>query len=221
MIPSYRNIIKSFKTASPRDGLQAFSLVELLAALAISGILFAAVGSLLMNHMLSVRQIERSQRFREDANRLNYLLAIEAGEASEFTFGAALSGCTDSGSSLIAMSVPRPTGAYADEANISTIYYYNLGGNLMRCGPPVNRNGVLNHGGTPVVGVVARRTQMEVIATGGGCGRVSDNRTIVYNLEFADAAGGAYARCQIARAKTVFVCNPPVGSGGAVGDCHS
>jgi prepilin-type N-terminal cleavage/methylation domain-containing protein len=219
MIPSCRHIFKSFKSVSPRADFQAFSLVELLSALVISGILFAAVGNLLINHMLSVRQIERGQRFREDANRLNYLLAIEAGEASEFIFGAALSGCNDSGSSLIAMSVPRPTGAYADDANASTIYYYNIGGNLMRCGPPVNRNGVLDHGGAPVVGVVARRTQMEVITEGGVCVRVSDNRTIVYNLDFADSAGGAYSRCQIARAKTVFVCNPPVGSGGAVGDC--
>ena len=198
---------------------QAFTLVELLTALAISGVLFTAVGSLLINHMLSVRQVERGQRFREDANRFNYLFAIEAGEAAQFTFGTALSGCADTGNALVAMTVPRPTGTYADEANNSIIYYYNLNGDLKRCGPPSNRNGVLAHGEDQDTGVVARRTQMTVIRSGGTCGRVSDSRTVVYNLNFADSSGGAYSDCQVARAKTVFVCNPPVGSGGAIGDC--
>lgn len=205
--------------ASSRPRYQAFSLVELLVALAIAGVVFAAVGSLLINHMLSVRQVERGQRFREDANRFNYLFAIEAGEAAEFSYGATLAGCEDSGTSLVAMTVPRPTGTYADEANNSIIYYYNLDGNLKRCGPPVNRNGVLDHGESQVTGVVARRTQMTVLTTAVACGRASDNRTVVYNLTFAESAGGAYSACQIARAKTVFVCNPPVGSGGAIGDC--
>lgn len=216
-----RSSLCCFTVPSLRRFVQAFTLVELLAALAIAGVIFTAVGSLLINHMLSVRQVERGQRFREDANRLNYLFAIEAGEAAEFSFGTALSGCADSGNSLVAMTVPRPTGTYADEANNSVVYYYNLDGDLKRCGPPVNRNGVLDHGEAQVTGVVARRTQMTVILSGGGCGRVSNNRSVVYNLTFADSGGGSYASCQVARAKTVFVCNPPVGSGGAIGDCET
>lgn len=214
-----RSILLRLRAATPRPSHHAFSLVEILVALVIAGLVFTAVGNLLISHMLNVLQVERAQRYREDANRLNYLFAIEAGEASEFSYGVALAGCADSGASLVAMTVPRPTGNYADEANSSIVYYYNMGGDLKRCGPPVNRNGILNHGASQVTGVVARRTQMIVLADSGECGRASDNRSVVYNLIFADSAGGAYSTCQVARAKTVFVCNPPVGSGGAIGDC--
>ncbi|SBO43211.1 type II secretion system protein [Cyanobium sp. NIES-981] len=197
-----------------------FTLPELLVGLVITAVLFSVVGYLLLNHMLSVRRIERGQRFREDANRFNYLLAIETGESSAIQYNTSLdAACSDGGTSLVSLTVPRPTGVYADATNVSRIFYYNLNGDIKRCGPPSNRNGVLDHGATSVTGVVARRTTLDVIASGGNCGRVSDNRTVVYNLNFADSGGGAYSQCQIARAKTVFVCNPPASSGGGIGDC--
>jgi prepilin-type N-terminal cleavage/methylation domain-containing protein len=197
------------------------TLVELLIALAIAGTLVVSAGSLMLSHMLSARQVERGQRNREDANRFNYLLSVEASESSGIRYGVALNGCSpDSGPSLLALTVPKRSGQYADSANNMTIYYYNSGGDLKRCGPPVTRNGVLNEASASnVVGVVARKATMTVIDSAGSCGVVSDQKTVVYSLDFSESGDGRYAQCQIARARTVFVCNPPVGSGGAVGDC--
>ncbi|WP_225867193.1 hypothetical protein [Cyanobium sp. PCC 7001] len=191
----------------------------MLVSLVIAGVLFTVVGNLMLNHMLSVRQVERGQRTREDANRFNYLVAVEAGEASDITYNTALAGCADSGTSLVSFVIPRPAGTYADATNVSRVFYYNQNGDIRRCGPPSNRNGVLNHGGANVTGVVARRTTMAIVNAGGGCTEASTNRAVVYNLTFANSGGGDYSNCQVARAKTVFICNPPIGSGGQIGDC--
>ena len=196
-------------------------LVELLVAMAVAGVVFAVAGNIMVSHMLSIRQVERGQRFREDANRFNYLLAVEAGEASELIYNSTVQGCTGAGSALVELVVPRPTGVYADSSNVSRIYYYNQDGDIRRCGPPSNRNGVLAHGLANVPGVVLRRAVLEVSGAGGLCDQVSDDHVFVYSLLFADAAGGEYSTCQVARTKTVFVCNPPVGSGGDIGDCPS
>jgi prepilin-type N-terminal cleavage/methylation domain-containing protein len=219
MKPS-RHLVSSF-CRLPITKASGLTLVELLVALVIAGTLIAAAGSLMLSHMLNVRQIERGQRNREDANRFNYFLSVEASESSSIAYGVALSGCSpDTGTSQIALTVPKRVGQYADTANNSTIYYYNSEGDLKRCGPPVTRNGVLSDWSlSNAVGVVSRRTTIAVIDSSGSCGVASDQRTVFYSLDFAESGDGRYAQCQIARAKTVFVCNPPVGSGGAVGDC--
>ena len=102
---------------------------------------------------------------------------------------------------------------------MSRIYYYNQDGDIRRCGPPSNRNGVLAHGSGNIPDVVIRRAALEVNGAGGPCDQVSDDHIFAYNLLFADAADGECLTCQVARTKTVFVCNLPVGSGGDIGDC--
>lgn len=204
-----------------------YSLPELLVALAVAGIVMAAAGAMLGSHMLTVRRIERAQRERDNANRLNYLVQIEASEAARVDLNPALdANCEGSGNALFALRVPKSTGVYGSEANVSTVFYYNFGGDVRRCGPPVLQNGVLDHDYEPSEiqdGIAVRGATMQLVQSAGvvGCdSQVSSDRQVVYTLSFTDS--GYTPSCVVARARTVFVCNPPVpGQTLEPGDCAS
>lgn len=209
--------------------LLGFSLVELLVASSVAAIIFFAIGEFLLGHMLLAGRIERSQRFREMANRINYLLAIEGSEASAVTFAPTVPAeCSSSnavGTSLFVLAVPRSTGQYASATNVSNVYYYNSSnGDLVRCGPLSEANGVLDHNLSLTNGVirsaiVSRSTTLRLLtSSGSSCnGEISNARQVAYSLSFA---GSNYTSpCAVARAKTVFVCNPRLSTNVQEGDC--
>jgi prepilin-type N-terminal cleavage/methylation domain-containing protein len=219
-----------------------FSLVELLVASSIAAIVFAVAGSLVFSHLLDSRKIETSQRLREKSNRINYLLNIEGSEAREVIFdvnsfnSAEWSTCTAGESSpqpLFQLNVPRAVGLYgSNPPNDYRIYYYNSSaGDLVRCAPPVQQNGVLSDGSLQK-GILSENTTMELITASSteSCGgEKTNNRQIAYNLVYRQSFTGLdkdrfstyRPKCAVARARTIFVCNPDTAttSSGAIGQC--
>jgi prepilin-type N-terminal cleavage/methylation domain-containing protein len=187
-----------------KRGGQGFTLVELLVAMVAGVVVFAAAGSVLLSHIRSSSQLELAHRQRDNAGRLDYLVQVEASEAALVEQGRALAaGCEAAGqASIAAFRVPRDSGNYLDtEGNVSFIYYYNLAGNVHRCGPPVQRNGVLNH--LPGLGlhdgVAVRDAQIELVSCQG---QSTNSRQLVYRLVYPN---GYQPACSIARARTVFI----------------
>ncbi len=181
-----------------------FTLVELLVAMVAMQVVFIAAGSVLISHVRSSSSLEVAQRQRDNAGRLDYLIQVEASEAALVEQGLALpNGCVAAGqASTAAFRVPRDSGSYLDtEGNVSFIYYYNLDGNIRRCGPPVQRNGVLNHAAGLGLhdGVAVRDARIELVT----CQGQSTNRSqLVYRLVYPR---GYQPACSIARARTVFI----------------
>ena len=188
-------------TRHSRISQSAFSLAELLVAVAIAGIASAAAGTALLAHIRSVGNFEQAQRQRDNAGRLDYLIQIETGEAAIVRTGGAMVGCKGAGLALVALEIPRSEGGYQDPLNNSFIYYYNDSGDVRRCGPPVGRNGVLNH--DPSVnkqdGVAVRDATLELVSC---LGESSNERQLAYRLVFQS---GFQPGCSVARARTIRV----------------
>jgi prepilin-type N-terminal cleavage/methylation domain-containing protein len=187
-----------------KRGGQGFTLVELLVAMVAGVVVFAAAGSVLLSHIRSSSQLELAQRQRDNAGRLDYLVQVEASEAALVEQGRVLpAGCEAAGqASIAAFRVPRDSGNYLDtEGNVSFIYYYNHAGNVRRCGPPVQRNGVLNHTAGLGLhdGVAVRDASIELLSCQG---QNTNSRQLVYRLMYPN---GYQPACSIARARTVFI----------------
>ena len=189
--------------ASRRPG-PGFTLVELLVAMVAGTLVFAAAGSVLLSHIRSSSQLELAQRQRDNAGRLDYLIQVEASEAALVEQGRVLpDGCEAAGqASIAAFRVPRDSGNYLDTVgNVSFISYYNYQGNVRRCGPPVQRNGVLNH--DPGLGlhdgVAVRDARIELVTCQG---QVTNSSQMAYRLVYPS---GYQPACSIARARTVFI----------------
>jgi prepilin-type N-terminal cleavage/methylation domain-containing protein len=183
---------------------RGFTLVELLVAMVAGAAVFAAAGSVVLSHIRSSSQLELAQRQRDNAGRLDYLIQVEASEAALVEQGRVLpAGCEGAGqASIAALRVPRDSGNYLDTVgNVSFIYYYNHEGAVRRCGPPVQRNGVLNH--DPELGlhdgVAVRSAQIELVSCQG---QSTNTSQLVYRLVYPS---GYQPACSIARARTVFI----------------
>ena len=178
--------------------------MELLVAMVAGVVVFAAAGSVLISHIRSSTQLELAQRQRDNAGRLDYLVQVEASEAALVEQGRVLpAGCDAAGeASIAAFRVPRDSGDYLDtEGNVSFIHYYNHEGSVRRCGPPVQRNGVLNHAAGLGLhdGVAVRDGIIELVSCHG---QNTNSRQLVYRLVYPE---GYEPACSIARARTVFI----------------
>jgi len=183
---------------------RGFTLVELLVAMVAGAAVFAAAGSVLLSHIRSSSQLELAQRQRDNAARLDYLIQVEASEAALVEQGRVLpAGCEGAGQAAIAaFRVPRDSGNYLDTVgNVSFIFYYNHEGAVRRCGPPVQRNGVLNHAAGLGLhdGVAVRDARIELVACQG---QSTTSNQLAYRLVFPS---GYQPACSIARARTVFI----------------
>lgn len=187
-----------------KPGHSGFTLVELLVAMVAVQVVFIAAGSLLISHVRSSSNLELAQRQRDNAGRLDYLVQVEASEAAMVEAGLLLpQGCEAAGQpSIAALRVPRDSGNYLDTVgNVSFIFYYNHAGNVRRCGPPVQRNGVLNHTAGLGLhdGVAVRDARIELVSCQG---QNTNSTQMVYRLVFPS---GYQPACSIARARTVFI----------------
>jgi type II secretory pathway pseudopilin PulG len=200
------------------------TLVEILMAAAVAGFIFAIISRVILTQVSTTQRIELGQRYREMANRVNYLLAVEGSESSDVDLTTSVSiptVCTNSFASatsgaLFKLAIPKGTGEYGSPLNVSDVYYYNgSGGDLIRCGPLAQQNGGLDHdfsqtAGSPVAAIVSRATTVTVLGDGvntSTCnGESSSDRQIAYQLGFTGA--NYVPQCAVVRAKTIFVCNP-------------
>ncbi|KEF41344.1 MAG: hypothetical protein ER33_11895 [Cyanobium sp. CACIAM 14] len=188
---------------------QGFTLPELLVSAVIGLLLMGAVAGVITSHIRSTTIAELAQRVRDDSNRLNYLIQTEASEAATVGQGQTISGCTPAPgatTSIFNLNVPRPSGTAAASTNVSTIWYYASGGDLRRCGPPILRNGSLDHAATPVDSIVSANTTLDVGVT---CqSTTSGARQIAFQATFNDVPAGYQPDCAIARARSFIVRDP-------------
>lgn len=186
---------------------KGFTLIELMISLSLGLLVLGATTFVITTHIRSTAASERSQRVRDDANRLNYLLQVEAGEASRIRQNVAVTQCAGAPNSLFTLDIPLPTGTAGDSANITSVHYYNKGSNFVRCGPSINRNGSLNFSGGFLEGTVSSGTQLSLVT----CQTVNTNqRAVAYQARYSEAGTTAYQPpCEVARAKSFLVADPP------------
>lgn len=190
---------------------QAFSLVELLIAVVAGMALFSAIVYTITGQIRGTQVQERTQRSRDDASRLNYLIQTEASEAVTIALGGTVSNCAAAANgkpALFSLTVPLPTGQFDTLTNVATIYYYGLSTgqltDLRRCGPAIQRNGSLDFTAT-VDGIVSANTSLTLVTCNG---TVSSDREVAYQLVLNDLVGGYRPACAIARAKAFRVVDP-------------
>lgn len=187
--------------------------------------MLGATIAIITTHIRSAASSERAQRVRYNSNRLNYFLQVEAGEAvSIATAQTSSSQCAGAPASLFTLNIPLPSGTLAaisttgnTQLTTTPIHYYISGGNLTRCGPTINRNGSLNL--TPPSGSNSITYQEGVISSGTTLtlttcqGVFTTSRALVYQASFSEATASGSASyqppCEIARAKSFFVVDPP------------
>lgn len=189
---------------SERSESEGLTLVELLVGIAISGVIATAAGVVLLQQVRSSATFELAQRQRDNSSRLDYLIQIEAGEASSISPDLALpASCSGGGTALVAYKIPRNQGQYLDLGNASFVYYYNQTGNVWRCGPPVKRSDVLDHDPAKSLqaGIAVRGASLEDVNCNGF---VTDDSQFAYRLTFPN---GYASSCSVARAKTLLMCN--------------
>ena len=185
---------------------QGITLVELLVGLVVASLAATAAGSVMLAQIQSSASLELAQRQRDSASRLDYLIQIEAGEAASVVDNPSLpGGCSGGGTGLIAFRIPRDRGSYLALDNVSFVYYYNKGGDVWRCGPRVERSGILNHDSSiPLeAGVAVRTASLEKVRCSG---ESTNSGQFVYRLVFPT---GYQPSCSVARAKTLLICNTP------------
>lgn len=191
---------------------RGFSLVELLISVVAGASLISAIAYTIAGQLRTARTQEQTQRTRDDATRLNYLIQTEASEAYTTATAVVISNCASPGNgktALFSLTIPRPTSQFDDLANVVTIHYYsdtNAGvTDLRRCGPAINQNGSLNFA-TMVDGVVSANTSLSLVTCNGTS---SSSREVAYQLQLNDVSGGYRPPCSIARAKAFRVVDPP------------
>lgn len=186
---------------------RGFTLAELMISLGLGLLVLGATAFVIISHIRSTAASERSQRVRDDANRLNYLLQVEAGEAARIRQSVVVSQCAAAPNSLFTLDIPLPTGTAGDPANITSVHYYNKGSDFVRCGPSINQNGSLNFSGGFQEGIVSSGTQLSLVT----CQTVITNqRAVAYQASYAEAGTTAFQPpCEVARAKSFFVADPP------------
>lgn len=224
------HLLTRYRLPCQRMNSKGFTLPEVLIACIIFAILAGVTAQVMIGSILQGRRLETAQRHREDFSRLNHLIQIEASEAEELldqasdTGPTALADCNPpNGATGFTLYVQRNTGSYGNRENRSGIQYYNedFDGDgrldIVRCGPPVTRNGQLAHQQSLVTGMVLSGASFASI------GQAAEDRSIDYTVDFDGGNFGTAGntRTVSSHRKSVFVCNPASNdpNEAAVGDC--
>ena len=131
---------------------QAFTLVELLVAVAIGGVALAAATNLLVSEIRLTRNFYASGQVQQDLSRLHRFMLAETQEACAFQLGTTSltscgGTCVQSGFNELRLLVPITTSVNADPAaaaNLRTIIYRLSGSQLLRTGPRILSSGALD-----------------------------------------------------------------------------
>ncbi|MFY8149299.1 MAG: PilW family protein [Prochlorococcaceae cyanobacterium] len=122
--------------------VNGFSLVELMVASVIGGLMIAAAASVAVTHLRSSSNQLTIQQRRSDWGKLTYLIQTETGEGISVAAGVATTGCANNVSSLFTITVPI-FDASSPGVAVPTrlIHYYQTGAGaaaqLWRCGPVI------------------------------------------------------------------------------------
>ncbi len=179
-----------------RPATQGFTLIEMLLAIAISGILMAGVMRVVVSDTRAGVTFAASQGLRNDLGRITGFLETEIGEGDTVAYSQALTGCSTAtggsatGTSLFTINVPYLSG---NTRTLSQIHYYADGTNLMRCGPPIcsgtatgscttTNAGALNTSGSTTSAIVHRNATLTLA-------NATDTEAVTYSLTLTDPGG--------------------------------
>ena len=129
-----------------------FSLIELLIASVIGGVILASLSALVVSQIRASATQVQIQRLRSDWRKLQDLIRVEAAESEEiYTDPDRIQSCiADASNLLFLMEVPIFTPGSADPDDLQrypiTYYTVQVDGEtqLRRCGPSINADGTLN-----------------------------------------------------------------------------
>lgn len=161
---------------------KGFTILELLITAAIGAVIIGTIASVIVSQTREGLVIERSQRAREDMNRLALFLDNEISEGDLVTPAATLSGCTNSGNSVFSIRIPYWSGN--TRTSTTSQYYVDASSNLRRCGPPISSDGELNHSGTRIDSILSSNTNLTQ-----GNATTAAARSISYTISIADGSG--------------------------------
>jgi len=131
---------------------RGFTMLELLAVVAVGGVALAATGSLVVSQIRVTRTLHSSGQAQQDLSRLHRFLLAETHEACSFQLGSTSptncgGTCVTSGFNELRLLVPITTSVNADPsnaANLRTIIYRLSNNQLLRTGPRILSNGLLD-----------------------------------------------------------------------------
>jgi len=110
------------------DHSWGFSLVELMIAAAVGGVLMAGAITLVIAHMRTASRMEALMRLQETWSRVQYLLDLEIREARLSDDSPSVEAC-----SSLTLAIPNP--ASGDDASV--VYGLTEEGTITRTGPPI------------------------------------------------------------------------------------
>lgn len=146
-----------------------YSLIELLIAIIIGGLMITGAASMLIAHMQTSSRSEAINRLQDSWSRIQFLLDQEIQEA----IGTArVNNC-----SSLTLAIPATSGG------TDTISYDLSGTDLKRTGPDINSDGTLNFG--------TSRTDLLMSNVTSFCPSLSDGE-VKYTLALRDASGVVY-----------------------------
>ncbi|CAK6698008.1 prepilin-type N-terminal cleavage/methylation domain-containing protein [Synechococcus sp. CCY9201] len=131
------------------------TLVELLVAAAIGAVILAAAARVLTSDIRSNSSQEAIQRLRDHWGRVSYFVDTEVREGLSVSLANGSGECSSVSNPYLAITVPNPAGG------TGTIYYYNINGDLWRCGPDIAEDGSLTFN-TVINGMLVERATMQV-----------------------------------------------------------
>lgn len=163
------------------------SLVELLIALVLGGVVMAGAARVLIGDVRSSSNQEAIQRLRDHWGRVNYFVDTEVREGISVSTAAGTGACLDAANPRLTILVPATAGPGA-------IHYYEQAGSLWRCGPDINANGSLDFT-TITNGVLVENATMQTTITNG----TNVSYTLVLNSSRSDSGGLTYTASSQAR----------------------
>lgn len=117
-----------------------FTLLELLIALALGGMLIGLASSVITSHLRTTQKQAELQRMRDHWGRINFFLETEIREGQSLGTEDGTGICASKPNRVLTITVPNPSAP----STPGRIVYYNNGVDLWRCGPAVNRDGTLD-----------------------------------------------------------------------------
>jgi hypothetical protein len=143
--------------------LGAFTLSELLVAAALGLIVLSAAGSVLVSHIRTTTVQTLQLRFQDDWARFSNLIETEVGEGQSLTAVVQAAQCPAEAlpgrDLLFTINVP----VIVDNNAVNTqISYYQVGPDLVRCGPPITEEGTLDRTTPPVDLVLLRNAILTI-----------------------------------------------------------
>jgi len=135
---------------------RAFTMLELLAVVAVGGVALATTAKLLVSQIRITRTLHSSGQVQQDLSRLHRFLLAETQEACSFQLGSTSqtncgAACVTSGFNELRLLVPITTSVNSDPtdaANLRTIIYRLSGTQLLRTGPRILSSGTLDTAST-------------------------------------------------------------------------